>query len=271
MKRMTRNIIIPIIIFCIFFIIFFLFSIVRKVFNYEVFVFNDNKYILYQESNNEWKSISKSDFTKSYTDITYDLYVDNESKGNIKYEIINNKLEMTIDPNKTVTRYTRGKLLTYGGTSKVNYVEFREDKDYGENEDIILKQLMRNNLEKDYNVSYIKKYKVSFNGDNIRSSNIYIISNMVNYNKTKINDDLKKVFSFMFLERNNKIYNIYSKVVNDSDLKNICLPSLDGIFSFANDNSYKIISNCEYLSDDTYKLNLYDYKNNKISRININN
>ena len=92
---------------------------------YNIFVFNGNNYLLYQESNREWFSISKSEFIKKYKDKTYDLYVNNSLKGSFIFSVIDNKLEMINKKNNVITRYTKDNYFLYGGNGDIEYCNLK--------------------------------------------------------------------------------------------------------------------------------------------------
>ena len=51
--------------------------------------------------------------------------------------------------------------------------------------------------------------------------------------------------------------------------ENVCLPNINGVLSFNDDNSTKIVSFCEYEKKNTYDINLYNLKDGKSEKINI--
>ena len=271
MRRRIRKIIIPLIILLIFVAFFFIIKFLGDITKYKVFVFNKENFFLYQESNKEWFNIKKDDFVKDYGNKSYTLYVGNKNiTGKFKFEVVANNLEMINKSNDIITRYTKENWFAYTGSSKVDYVKFMEDSISLDDEKIIFNRLKKKGLGNDYNLSYSKKYIFNLDDDMDRES-IYIISNMSDYNKKSINRESDKLFTFMFLVDRGKIYDVYSKIVNQENVDNLCIPSLDAVLDFSDSNSYKVISYCDYVSKNAYKLNLYNYQNNKFSLIKVNN
>ena len=238
---MKKNAIIPVVIIITLAALFFLFNIISRLGRYNIFVFNGKDYLLYQESNREWFSISKSEFIKKYKDKTYTLYVGNSLKGEFTYDIIDNKLEMINKKNNVVTRYTKDNYFLYGGNGDVEYCQFKNSNISSDDYKVIYNKLKKYNLEKDYSPSYVKKYAV-------------------NLDNTKINTGLDKLFSFMFLKDGNKVYDIYNSVDKD----NMCVPVIYSVLRFEGDNSYKVVTYCD-------NFELFNFKNGKFSNININN
>ena len=266
-----RKIIIPLIILLLFVVIFVLFKFLEDVTKYKVFVFNKENFLLYQESNKEWFDIKKSEFVKKYGDKAYTLYVGNKNiTGKFKFGIVSNNLEMINRSNDIVTRYTEENWFAYAGSSKVNYIKFIEASFSVDDEKIVFNRLKKKGLSNDYNVSYSKKYIFNLDNDMDRES-IYIVSNMSDDNKKNINKESDKLFTFMFLVDRNKIYDIYSKVVSQEDVDKLCIPSFDAVLDFSDSNSYKFISYCDYVSKNSYELDLYNYQNNRFSFIKVNN
>ncbi len=255
-----RNVIIPIVILVVLISIFVLFNIISRLGRYNIFVFNGKDYLLYQESNREWFSINKSEFIDKYKDKTYDLYVNNSLKGSFTFSIIDDKLEMVNTKNNVITRYTKDDYFLYGGNGDIEYSSCKNSDLSSEDDKVVYNKLKEYDLEKDYNPSYVKKYAVNADSD-INIEYIYVISNMVNYDNTKINTNLDKVFSFMLLKDGNKVYDVY----NSMDKSNMCVPIVEAVLNFRSDNSYKIATYC----DDDIKL--FNFKNGKFSNININN
>ncbi len=273
MKRVSntnKKIGIVIVIFSVFIGIFFLLEFLSNITKYKIFVFNKENFILYQESNKEWFNISKKEFIKKYSDKSYLLYVgDNKISGTFKFDVIANNLEMVNRSNNILTRYTKDNWVAYAGSSKMEYIKHLDSDISIEDEKLIFKQLKKYKLNSDYNVSYFKKYTTNIDSD-ISAEKIYIISNMTDYDKKNINKVSDKLFSFMLLNDDNKIYTIYSKVSNKNNTDKLCIPSVESILKFSN-NSYKIFSYCDYVSKDAYELMLYNYQNNKFTNIKINN
>ena len=122
------------------------------------------------------------------------------------------------------------------------------------------------NLEKDYSPSYVHIYSVNVDND-IDLEDIYILSNAVDYDNKKENTNVDKTFTFMYLVDNDKMYEIYSNIDNSSDM---CIPRINSLFRF-DDGSYNLFVYCDSLDKKSTRLDLYSYKNQKISKININN
>lgn len=266
-----RKLVIPIVIFLVLVGIFFLFDFLISIGKYKIFAFSSDEYFLYQESNKGWFSISKEEFLEKYSKLSYNLYVSGVNRGNYKFKMIDDKLEMIKASNGVINRFSDN-WIAYSGKSKISYIKFKSDNFNIDDEKRVFKQLKSKGLVNTYNITYGKKYVLDIDDDNSNEF-IYIISNMVDYKKNvtfSVNDKMDKAFSFMFLVDNGKFYDIYTKISDIKGINEVCLPTFEGALLFNRDNSRKIISYCEYLSNDSYELNLYNYKNSKISNININ-
>lgn len=246
-----------------------LYSVFSKVDKYKVLVLSTDEYLIYKEFTNQWFSMTQKEFLdKKYNKDSHTLYLGSNKIGTFKYKMIDQNLELVNETNNVVVRYKNKKWYSYGGNSYVNNLKFTNSKLVNDDDFTIFNFLEKEKLASDYNVSYLKKYKIDFDGDT-KKENIFIISNLVDNSKEYINYDARKIFSFMFLEKDGKFKKIYSKVVDQDNINNICLPSFEGAMTIGR-NQKIVISYCEYLTQDTYKLNLYNYNGAKFNNIGIN-
>ncbi len=245
------------------------YSFFSKADNYKVLVLSTDEYLLYREFTNQWFSMTQKEFLdKGYNKDSHTLFVGSTNKGTFKYKMIDNTLEIVNVSNNVVMRYKNKKWFSYGGSSRTRHIDYTASKFNEDDEKIIFKLLKQNKLGSDYNASYSEKYSIDFDGDT-KKEKLYIISNLVDFNKLNINKESDKIFSFMFLVDDGKIMPIYSKIVNSDNINNLCLPSFEGALTIGT-KQRMVISYCEYFGEDSYKLNLYNYKDSKFHNISIN-
>lgn len=246
-------IVIMIIFFLIMFFVFGLDELKKEGIDTTIIVDNDTVWTYSGKTWNNISSFNKCNWKK------YDVYINNEKIG--KYYLWYNDKWYVFDNNKNAVMID-GDLL--GIKSNYNIYVHSFEKEKIDNYSYVYKVLEDNKLpiDSEYTVNY--KVVFDYDGDG-EVEEFYVITNVF---PTGFNP--KKIFSIVFMVKENIIYPIYTNVSNNKGL-NGCRPYINSFIDIDDDNKYEFILSCsEYSVSGTNRM-LYDFEDNKFKILISNN
>ncbi len=180
----------------------------------------------------------------------YSIYENANYLGD--YNITYNDKWYIYDNNKNFVNY-EGNIVVLKGDVKPNVLSFLETQQNDTDKNIITNYL--NNLNISYN--YDELYKIKYI---VNQETFYVVSNSLLYER-----DYNYAFTFIFKYKNNKYYEIYKVLNEDTDTFNVCKPALINVFNYKK-NYY--IFKCDYHIGTGYQYMLFDDNNDKFSLVN---
>lgn len=256
MKSKKVYIILIAILFIFFIIMFLLFGVdeIRKQsLDTTIIVSNDT---VWTYNNKKWNNLY------SYGDINwekYDVYLDNEKKGNY-YLWYNDEWYAFNNKKNAVT--LEGDLLGIKSNVDISVYKFNTDDidDYS----YVYEVLKKNSLSIDS--KYTSNYKVVFdyNNDGYKEE-FYVISNAF-----PMDFDPDKIFSIVFMVKEDKVYPIYTNISENTGF-NGCMPYFSSFIDIDGDLKYEFILSCAKYSTSSVTRMLYEFKNNEFKMLISNN
>lgn len=246
--RSKKTYIILIIILFIFFIIMFLLfgvdNIRKNKYETSIIVGEDSVFALRKQ---KWYNVQKYD---DFNWKKYNIYLNNEYFG--KYYLWNDDKWYAFDKEKNPIDLD-GSLLGINSNYKVNVYNFKA-------EDVVDSTYIDKVLSDNEITSskFTSKYKVNFDFDNdLVDEDFYVISNAF-----ILDDQPEKIFSIVFMVKDEEIKYIYKDVRKNTSL-NGCKPYINSILDIDNDNKYEFILGCAEYSVSKNNIMLYQLKNNE--------
>lgn len=260
MKKKGRYIVLIVLLIIYFLVIFIVFgkNYLEKQKQQTIIVIGNNT--IWKRQKQQWSSYSSLSEKKSLNWNLFNTYVGKKKLG--KYYLWNDGEEWFLfDKKKNAYSYNE-ELFAYKSNYKISIEEFTTENT---NDYTHLQQLFKeNNLSEEGEITVSNLSKIDIDNDGTLE-NFYVFSNVFSYDLTPP----KNNYSFVFMEKNNKLYMIYSFVsenvgldgcqpfisyVLDTDADNtneivlICsqydtLPSINTLYKFEKDQFVEIISN----------------------------
>lgn len=253
-KKVYIILIAIILIFCVvMFLVFGLDELRKEGYDTTIIVDKDT---LWTYTNKSWgnpTSYDKSNWKK------YDVYLNNEKQGNYylwysdKWYAFDNKKEAVMIEGSILAVNSNYDIPVY------NYVANDID-DYS----YVNEVLKENKLPIDDNYTVSKKIVIDYDNDG-EDEYFYLVSNTF---PTEFNPE--KVFSIVFMVKNDKIYSIYKGIDTNTGF-NGCRPYFSGFLDVDNDSKYEFILSCDKYSVNGTTRMLYDFENNKFKILISNN
>ena len=246
-------IVLVIIFFLVMFFVFGLDEIKKGSYDTSIIVGNDTVWTF---NNKKWRNIS------SYSDFNwekYDVYSNNEKTGN--YYLWYSDKWYVFDDDKNAVK-TEGELLAVKSNHDISVYDIENDKidDYS-----YVNQVLEDN-EISSNNQYTVNKKIEFDYDNDGlNEKFYIISNAF-----PMDFDPEKVFSIVFMVKDEEIYPIYTNISENTGF-NGCRPYISSFIDVDNDSIYEFILSCSKYSVSGVTRMLYDFKDNEFKILISNN
>lgn len=239
--------------FLIMFLVFGLDEIRKESYDTTIIVEDDT---VWTYKNKGWSNLSV------YDDLNwkkYDVYLDNKKNNNYylwysdKWYVFNAKKE-------AVKR--DGKLLAIKTNHDISVYDFEasEIEDYA----YVNEVLEDNGLSTDNKYTVKKKIVLDYDNDGIEEE-FYLISNTFS-----LDYDPDKVFSIVFMVKNDEIYPIYTDISENTGF-NGCRPYISSFIDVDSDSKYEFILSCAKYSVSGVTRMLYEYKNNEFKILISNN
>lgn len=203
---------------------------------------NDNLYILSGDfikikyQNGTWKNITKEE---DYRLQKFTVYEDSNYKGEYKL-LFTNRFYLYDDLGKDISY--DGRLFAYRGSLKLGTVKLEESMSPTEADSIFIQEAL-SQLKIVYQGDFNLFQKASLDVDNDGVvEHIYCISN---YYSEEVSD---KVFSIIFIEKNNSIHIIQDKVISSDKIYEEPSYEINQIIDIKEDKKYEIMLEQSYYS-----------------------
>ena len=189
----------------------------------------------------------------------YDVYLNNEKKGN--YYLMYNDEWYAFD-NKKNAVLLDGDLLAINSNYDVSVSSFEMD----EIDDLsyVYSVLEDNKLSKTNKFTVNYKIVLDYDNDGVNEE-FYVVSNTF---PTNFNPD--KIFSLVFMVKDEEIYPIYTDISDNTGF-NGCRPYFNSFIDVDNDSKYEFILNCAKYSTNGITKMLYKYNKNEFKILISNN
>ncbi len=203
---------------------------------------------------NNWVNIINNIKNGELDDKLFTVFINNENIGNYYLEKSNSWL--LFDEKKNPYSYELGSFFAIRANYSVNILNtnYNEITDMGP----VNKVLASNNIMDAEEFTVKSHYQIDFDNDGIKE-NFYAISNAFARETAP-----SKVFSIVFMEKDNQIYYLYNSI-DENDGQNGCKPYINTVIDLDYDQNYEIIVSCGYYSIQERNDMLYTFKNNKFN------
>lgn len=202
---------------------------------------------IFSYKNRKWSYINNNTLIKDYNWKKYNIYLNNEKFGS--YYLWKNDKWYAFDSNKNAVKL-EGELLAYRSNFPLSISSFKTKEI--NNKKYVNKVLSQYELS--LSSQFTSSYMILFDIDNDGiEEEFYILSNAF-----PMDFNPKYIFSFVFMVKNNKIYNIY----NEKDLNisfNGCKPYFSSFIDIDKDSKYELILSCGKYSDSGVIRRLYQF------------
>lgn len=250
-----RYIVLIIILICYLLIMFFTVgkdNLIKKNRTTKIIVGDDT---VWELSKNTWYFLNTNIDRKNLNWQEFNVYVSNEKIG--KYYLWYNDNWYLFNKNKEAINY-EGELLAYQSNYDIEIKNFEAIPitDYTH----VRKVLSENNLELDSELTQSLVVDIDFDNDNVEE-HFYVISNVFSLDTTP-----SKVFSIVFMVKEEKIYMLYNSIEENKGL-NGCKPYINYILDVDNDNENELILSCGRYSNQPPIDMLYKFKDDKFDII----
>lgn len=257
MKKNNKIYMIIIAILVIYLIVFFVFSNKNdknnnKLNNYINLIIGNDAQFLYENSN--WKNVS-NEKRSNYNWYLYNIYENNDYLG--KYYLIYSGEWNLFDKNKNKVNLSLSERVGIDGDLDYKVIKF-DSISNNTIDDYVKKVLNDNSISSSSSLTTNDIISIDIDNDNILER-LYIVSNVFS------EEEVSKVFGFIFLVDDNNIYMIYQNIFEDASLSTTCKPYISNILEVSKDKY--IVVNCSSYSDLGKKVILYRYKNNNFKEI----
>ncbi len=162
----------------------------------------------------------------------FNIQLDNKDFG--KYLLWHDDKWYAFDKKKNAVSID-GNLLAYRANFKINFLNFSQeeikDRKYV---DYVLEE---NKLSLSSKFTSAYKMLIDFDSDEVFEE-FYIISNVF-----AMDFNPEKLFSIVFMVKNNKVYYLYNDIQKNNSL-NGCKPYINSVLDTNNDETYEIILSC---------------------------
>lgn len=188
---------------------------------------------IWNYSDQQWLNITSSKTIESISWLDYNVYLDNKKFG--KYYLWNDGNKWYIfDANKKAINKD-GSILAYRSNYDIKITDFKQQpiRNYYN----VNKVLKENNLSTSSIYTVSEEVSIDIDNDE-KNETLYFVSNAFSLDYTP-----DKVFSFVFMVKDNKIYNIYRDVDKNFGT-NGCKPYLSAVMDIDNDNTYELVVSC---------------------------
>ena len=183
-----------------------------------------------------------------------DVFIDGQYSG--KYYITHDDQWYLYDDNKEAVE-KNGNFLAIESNFEVTAINFTMDEI--EDNEYVVEELENHGLSTGSQLTVNNQTKIDIDSDGVEET-IYVISNTF-----PLDFDTDFTFSYVFMEKDGQLYEIYS---NEADnMYDAVRPYINAIIDTNNDKTYEIlISTSEYSTQGQNHI-LYEWKNNQFQKI----
>ncbi len=204
----------------------------------------------WEYSNNRWVNLKLESSIEKYNWKKFKVFLDNEYKDD--YLVWHDDKWYLFDDNKVAQNYTENFLgINSNYDIKTKSFEVKDIENYNYVEDVFNKNDITSSTELTVNTHT----EVDLDNDG-QVEDIYIVSNVF-----PIDFEPSQVFSFVFVVKNNKIYNLY-KSIEKYEGTNGTKPYINSIIDVDDDGDYEILLTCAKYSTEQPINILYKFIDN---------
>ena len=216
---------------------------------------------IWNYSNKKWINVKKQSTIEELNWETFKVYEDNEYLGEYSVWYDTTKWYYFDKKNNSIT--PNGKVLAYSSNFDIKIDKYNE-KQIEESDKKYINYVLEEN-ELSTSSKFTSNYKVEIDYDS--DGNIETFYVLTNTFSTEFEPD--KVFSLVFMVKDNKIYYLY-KDIDENRVNNGCKPFFNYFFDLNNDNVDEVILSCGKFSDNGTVDMLYKFEDNEF-KIQISN
>lgn len=190
-------------------------------------------YTVWNYSDNNWLNITNSTTLDDISWLDYDVYLDNKELGKYYLWYDDNKWYIFDQNKKAINK--EGSLLAFRSNYdiKVKNFDTKEIRNYYH----VNKVLEENDLSTSSKYTVANEVSLDIDSDG-QEETLYFVSNAF-----PLDFSPSKTFTFVFMVKNSKIYQIYNDVA-PYKLNNGCKPYLSAVMDIDQDSTYEIVVSC---------------------------
>lgn len=216
---------------------------------------------IWNYSSKRWINVKKQTTIEKLNWYTFKVYEDNKYLG--EYSAWYDRTKWYYFDNKNNSINPTGKVLAYKSNNEMKIEEYTEKQIEASDKKYINYVLEENELST--SSKFTSNYKVEIDYDN--DSNIETFYVLTNAFPTEFEPD--KIFSIVFMVKDNKIYYLY-KDIDDNKINNGCKPYFNYFVDINDDKVDEIILSCGKYSENGIVDMLYKFVDNEF-KIQISN
>ena len=257
MNKKARYIVLLIIILLYFIVLFLIFGKdnLKREKEETIIIIGNNT--VWKKEKQKWSSIDSQSDKKKLEWQLYDTYINNEKIG--KYYLWSDNNEWFLfDKQKNAYNY-QGNLLAYKSNYKIPVKSFTTEDTTDQT--YLQKLLSDNNLSETGTPTISSISKIDIDNDGV-DEKFYVFSNIFSYDEVLP----KNSYSFVFMEKENKLYMMYSFTDKFVGLSG-CQPFISHVMDIDEDNNYEIVLTCSQYDELPPINTLYKFEKNKFIKI----
>lgn len=199
---------------------------------------------------NKWASIDINN--EELSNQTFNVFINNENIGSYYLEKKDNWI--LYDKEKKQYNYELGSFFAIRANYDVNILNVNSENI---NDTNYIKQVLNNNgITETDELTVQAKYEFDYDNDGTKEK-FYAVGNAFARETSPT-----KVFSIVFMEKNNQIYYLH-KEIEENDGQNGCKPYINTVIDLDSDYKYEIIVSCGYYSIQNRNDMLYTFEDNQ--------
>ena len=210
-----------------------------------VFIVGDNT--VWKYDNNKWLNVTIKSSKKKLDWQTFNVYSNNKYIGD--YLLLYDDKWYVFSKKKKAINLD-GELLAYQANYNINILKFNSLNISAD--DYVYQVLSNNNIGLSSRFTTLSKTTIDFDGDG-ETEDFYLVSNAFS---SDFNPEY--VFSFVFMVKDGKIYEIYNDV-SKNEFYNGCKPYFKSFLDVNDDGIYEFILSCGKYSSEGVTDMLYNY------------
>ena len=187
---------------------------------------------IWKNNEGKWSNITEDSTISDLSWLEYNVYIDNKKIGN--YYLWNDDEWYIFDSNrKSINK--EGSLIAYRSNYDLKIKDFKSEEI--RNYYNVQKILEENNLDTTSQLTVATENNIDIDSDG-NNETLYFVSNAF-----PMDFNPEKIFSFVFMLKDGKIYKLYNSVENNT-VNNGCKPYLSAVIDIDHDNNYELAITC---------------------------
>lgn len=216
-----------------------------------IIILDDNT--IWNLNKNVWSNITSAEGQEDLNTSEFTVFINYENIGKYYLTKDNNKWFLH-DKNQNIKEYELGSFFAVNANYPINILKFNYKQ--ANDKKLINKVLSDNSIKDTDELTVSTVASLDFDNDG-QIEKFYALSNAFARETSP-----SKVFSIVFMEKNNDIYYLY-KATETNDGQNGCKPYINTILDINEDNIYEIALSCGYYSIQERLDMLYTYQDNQ--------